>query len=178
MSLTHMHTHTYLQFKESISHLSIQAYVCLYEVHRGSCDLNLCSNQMTHTELMLYLFLCLCFRSFIHPQLALHIANNSVSLSLAFIFIVIKSRGFIFINGNRQTHIYLWLKLDVRKKKLERMHEKEGLKVEKKRQIGLCVDFLQHLTYTRPGSKRAVMGGWALAPCSVEQNGAVEMIHG
>lgn len=50
--------------------------------------------------------------------------------------------------------------------------------VGKERQIGLCVDFLQHLTCTRRHSKRAVMGGWALAPCSVEQNGAVEMIHG
>lgn len=50
--------------------------------------------------------------------------------------------------------------------------------VEKERQMGLCVDFLQHLTYTLTRNKRAVMGGWALAPCSVEQNGAVEMIHG
>lgn len=100
MSLTHMHTHTYLQFKESISHLSIQAYVCLYEVHRGSCDLNLCSNQMTHTELMLYLFLCLCFRSFIHPQLALHIANNSVSLSLS---------GFHFqCNKKQRLYFHKW----------------------------------------------------------------------
>lgn len=47
---------------------------------------------------------------------------------------------------------------------------------EKERQLGLSVDFLQHLTCTH--SKRAVIGGWALAPCSVEQNGAVEMIHG
>lgn len=50
--------------------------------------------------------------------------------------------------------------------------------VEKETQIGLRVDFLQHLTYSRTRSKRAKTGGWAPAPCSVEQNGAVEMIHG
>lgn len=55
---------------------------------------------------------------------------------------------------------------------------KGELMVEKERQMGLCVDFLQHLTYTCTRNKRAVMGSWALAPCSVEQNGAVEMIHG
>ena len=40
---THAHTRThiqYLQFKESISHLRVFAYVCLYRVYRGSCDLN------------------------------------------------------------------------------------------------------------------------------------------
>lgn len=47
---------------------------------------------------------------------------------------------------------------------------------EKQRQLGLSVDFLQHLTCT--DSKRAVGSKRALAPCSVEQNGAVEMIHG
>lgn len=146
-SHTHAHahtdTHTLISNLKSISHLSVQAYVCLYEVHRGSCDLNLCSNHMTHTELMLYLFLCLCFHSFIHPQLALHITNISVSLCLS--FSVLKHR--LYFYKWKSPNIYLWLKPNVRKK-LERMHEKGGLMVEKQRQIGLCVDFLQHLTRT------------------------------
>lgn len=155
------HTHTYLQFKDSISHLSVQAYVCLYEVHRGSCDRNSCSNYMTHSygacalPLPLFMFL------FLHPPPT---CSPDQHFSLSFFHCRCCHKR-LYLNKWNSPNTYPCSK----PKRLMEVNE---------RQLGLSVDFLQRLTYTRTRSKRALMGGWALAPCSVEQNGAVEMIHG
>lgn len=105
----------------------------------------------------------------------LSVSQTFLSLSV-FHFQCCNKKHRLYFQKWKSPNIYLWLKCDVRKKVGKNAWERGTNGGE--RATNRVMYWLFATSNTRTRSKRAVMGGWALVPCSVEQNGAVEMIHG